>query len=408
MIFYLRLALRNALRKPVRTVITASSVVIGVSMIILAWAFLDGLDSAIIDGQVHCDSGHFRIAAKGFFENEEEAGLDWLIEDPEQAMALLRAAGDFRLYPRLTFPGRLSDGRYSTMASGVGIDPASTFAEFRLPMKQRLDPRKQDGLGPIWLGANLAKSFGFTVGDSLTLLARTRYGSFTADEYRVAGLIESQNPAIDNLKFFLPLEVVQELLDAEGAVTEVVGFASSRSRALELPELLGRSLEKAGLELQTWFYRAEPILKINQMRRKIFGVIIGIIMLIAASSIANTVVMSCFERVREIGTLRALGFQKSGIAGLLLAETLFIGLLGSAVGGAAGAGLVFWLRDGLDLSGLVSGGDYGVSFSAVIYFELTFSRIAWAFLLGLVVTTLSALYPALKFSGLSPSEAMRS
>ena len=404
--YLLRLAVKNVLRKAWRSLITAIPVLVGVMMTILGWGLIDGIDNAVINGQIKSDTGHFRVMAEGYLEVEEEAELDLLIDDPAAAGEVLSAVGDARLHPRLAFTAELSDGRNGLMARGVGVEPESYFADFQLPFERELEGG-DDPSTPIWLGASLAADFGVEPGDVLTVLARTRYGSYTAVDATVRGLIRSQNPAVDNLAFFIPLTAARELLDAEGAATEIVGFLPRRALADDLPARLSPDLAARGLEIQTWRQRAEPMLRINRIRRKVLGVIVAVIILVAATSIMNTVVMAAFERVREIGALRALGMQIEGVVALFLGEALIIGLVGAAAGCAFGVAAVHQLRDGLDFSAAAASGGVATSMSSVLYFELEPTHVVIAFAIGLGMTLLAALYPSIKFSRLSPVEAMR-
>lgn len=423
--FLLRLALKNVLRKTWRSVLTAIPVLVGVYMTLFGWGLIDGIDNAVIFGQIKSETGHFRVLAPGYLENEEAAELDLLVEE-KITRELLASDGHpgpkAQLYPRLVFQAELSDGRHGLMARGIGIDPATFFADFVLPLESEIplestvpDAEMAGGetpgdarLTPLWIGASLANDFDVAPGDTLTVLARTRHGSYTADDYRVQGLVRSQNPAVDNFAFFLPLDAAQSLLDADGLASDIVGLLPQRSMADEFATQTRGDLETAGLEMQTWAQRAEPILRINRMRRKILGIIVAIIILVAATSIANTVVMAAFERVREIGTLRSLGLQVSGVVRLFLFESLLIGLAGSAAGCVLGVAVIRSLDKGLDLSAMTNFGGLTISMSTVLYVEARPGHVVAAFLIGLTATLAAALYPALKFSRLSPMEALRS
>ena len=108
------------------------------------------------------------------------------------------------------------------------------------------------------------------------------------------------------------------------------------------------------------------MLRINRLRRRILGVVVGIVILVAATGIMNTVVMAAFERIREIGALRALGMQLEGVVALFVAEALIIGLVGAAAGCGLGAALMTYLSDGLDFSRLTETGGMAMSVSTVI------------------------------------------
>jgi len=414
--FLLHLATKNVFRKFWRSLITATPVLVGVMMTLLGWGLINGIDQAVIIGQIKSDSGHFRILAKGYLATEGEAELDLLVEDPKAVRELFPAGLEPRLHPRLSFRGELSDGRQALMARGIGIEPAAYFADFALPLESppgrdqqpsAAAARLDSDLEPMWIGAALATDFGVLIGDTLTVLARTRYGSYTAEDFSIAGLVRSQNPAIDNLAFFIPLATAQELLDCDEAASEVVGLLPSRDDALDLATRMGADLAGDGLEIQTWRQRAEPILHINRLRRKFLAVLVAIIILVAATGIANTVVMAAFERIREIGTLRALGLQGLGVVRLFLLEALFIGAAGATAGCGLGVWIIHALGDGIDLSAMSKAGGANISIRTILYLEIDPIHILIAFSIGLGATLLAALYPSIKFSRLSPMEAMR-
>lgn len=406
--FLLRLALKNIFRKLRRTLITAVSVLVGVLMLILSMAFIDGLDGSVIRGQIRSDSGHFRVLAPGALEAEEENELGPLLEEPQAVRRLLAEERGAELYPRLRFSAQLGDGVHSLRARGFGVEPEPYFQRFALPMKQVLPPEQRPaGTVPIWVGISLAEPLGLRPGSEVTLLTRTRHGAYTAGEYVVAGLVESQNAAVDGATFFLPLDAAQELLDAAGAVNEVAGFLPHSELALELPARHQAALGREGLVLQTWKERAEPTLSLNQVRRRFLMVLVVMVMMVASTSIANTLVMSAFERIREVGTLRALGFQTERVAFLFLMEALFIGVIGALGGLLLGVAALHALRDGLDLSAVAASGNVAVSMSTKVYMELSRAQLALALLIGWGVTMVAALYPSIKFSRLSALEAMK-
>ncbi len=406
--YLVKLALRNAFRKPRRTIITSITIVVGVFMIVMGWALLGALDNSVTRGQIRSDTGHFRVMATGHLEAEEELELGPLLDNWSPLAEQVAQEAEAKLHPRLTFHGEVSDGVLGLRARGIGIQPESYFSTFDLSVEKSAIPSAGEGaLTPIWLGAGLAEPFGLSAGDTVTVLTRTRHGAYTADEYQIAGIIRSQNAMIDATTFFLPLEATQSLLDAPGAITELVGFLPSASAASALPERLKPTLASQGATLQTWQERAAPVLKINEARRRGLSALIFLIMLVAATGIANTIIMSCFERIREIGTLRALGFQTETVAGLFLVEALVIGLLGSLAGTLLADLVVYSLKDGIDFSKAVASSGVAISMSTQLYPETNLSQSIVALLIGLIVTVVAALYPSLKFSRLSAVEAMR-
>lgn len=122
-------------------------------------------------------------------------------------------------------------------------------------------------------------------------------------------------------------------------------------------------------------------------------------LLVGTFLIANTFSMIVAQRTKEFALLRALGASKGQITRSVVVESLLIGLLGSALGVVAGAGLVAVIRAVMDAKGMgLPGAGSGLSVSAVVV----------PIVVGVLVTVLSAWAPARRAGRVEPVEAMRS
>ncbi|MFC1848972.1 ABC transporter permease [candidate division CSSED10-310 bacterium] len=385
--------------------ITATSLLVGVAMIIFAHGFMDGLDNSVVEGQIRYDSGHLRLTAPGLLDDEEDLIYEKFMQNPGRLKEQIKQQANVTLYERLLFKAELSDGVHSLMTRGVGVYIDLYFEAFQLKPDQQLATTEYHDMKPIWIGKDLGRIFQVKEGDTLTILTRTLYGSYTADDFILAGLINSTNPLIDNFSIFLRYDDAAELLDAQGTCSDLVGFLAFREAAVSVKTKLTKLLKN--IEVQTWQENAEAMLSINRFRRKVFGIINAIILAIVATSIANTVVMSCFERIREIGTLKALGYPRASILFLLLTEAFIIGMLGAIAGIILGGGLTYYLElHGIDFGEMIQTMEYSVSLSVIIYTIFSVRHVIFAFSLGMVITLVSAFLPAWRFSRLSPVNAL--
>ncbi len=132
----------------------------------------------------------------------------------------------------------------------------------------------------------------------------------------------------------------------------------------------------------------------------------AIIFVVALVIINNAVVMATLQRVREIGTMRAIGARKSFVLAMVLTETMVLGWVFGTVGAALGSGLVMLLGH----SGVPAGNEFLYFFFSGprLFPGLSAGSLVGAFFVVLGVTTLSALYPAVMATQVSPIQAMAS
>jgi ABC-type antimicrobial peptide transport system permease subunit len=131
-----------------------------------------------------------------------------------------------------------------------------------------------------------------------------------------------------------------------------------------------------------------------QVTRTMVAAISFISILVGGIGTMNTMLMSVYERTREIGTLRALGWRRRRVVGLILREALVLSLLSGLVGIGMGLGLT-WLMQAEPSMG--------------VWFQATYSPRLFAQAMGvaLVLGGVGALYPAWRAANLSPIEALR-
>lgn len=133
------------------------------------------------------------------------------------------------------------------------------------------------------------------------------------------------------------------------------------------------------------------------------------ILLIAAVGIVNTILMSVYSRIREIGVLRAYGMTQKDIRQLFTREGLIIGALGSLAGLALGA-LIDWYftAKGLNIAATFGNMDFGsIPVNATLYGEWRPQSFLVGFLFGTFVSWLSARIPAKRAARLEPTDALR-
>ena len=140
---------------------------------------------------------------------------------------------------------------------------------------------------------------------------------------------------------------------------------------------------------------------------RLYGGIFRVVNLIIAAlflfGIANTLTMSIFERVREIGTLRAIGTRQAGVRNMFLWEGFMMGIMGGAIGIVAGLTTAFFIN--------LAGGFYippppGISDGYQAFISVDWRVVLYAFCLTVAVATISSLYPAWRAAKLNIVQAL--
>lgn len=399
MIFLLQLALRNLFRNLNRTLITSVTVVFGVALPILGWGMVDGLDENTLRAARTTTTAEVLLRPPGYPTDGIEFPLKEAEAVPAELAAKLDAAGSWTA--RTVFPARLVKGADAVRASGQVYDAATVAHVFPRDTWALEGAWPAAGAAELVLGSGLARLLDARVGDALVVEARTFAGALNALTFTVSGVVSTDNAGLDGLGFWLDRGVGDALLQLDGRVTHVAMLpkAEAAKAAVELAT--------AGWTARTLREESADVLAANMIRRYALLFLVGIILLIAGVGIANTVIMAAYERVREVGTLMALGMQKRAIAALFLLEGAGMGLVAGLLGAALGVGgVLYWQQNGIYLGEAVKNAGQ-VAMSATLYteFRVVPVLVSWAFGLGIAIV--ASIWPARYAANLNPADAVK-
>jgi putative ABC transport system permease protein len=407
----IRLAWRNLYRNRRRTWITAVTVGLAVLLLNLSASLLIGIEQQSFDNLIYYQTGHAKLFAEGYFDNREELPLDYAVTEPEEVQARVSSVqGVAATAPRLVFQAQLSNGADQLSCFGVGIQVAGSDTDvFRLPQAVVEGEYLRPGEDGILLGSGMAGVFDVSVGDWLTILAKTKNGAYEAIDFRIVGLLGTGNPLIDVNSVLLPLETAQSMLEMEGEVTEVaVRFAGVGSEEETVRRIEGALASSGAFDVKGWRELESDFMSLVRMKRTGQMVMLTLFLLMAVVGVTNTVLMAAFERTREIGMLMAMGLRGGGIRRLFLAEGALTGLVGGGVGTLVAAVLLAWIASvGLDITAIYGDMDIGYPVRGVIYPSVNGFVLAYSWTLTGVLAAVASLYPAARASRNEPVEALR-
>lgn len=328
-------AWRNVARNRRRTVLSAAIVACGSMALLLSIGFVlasfHGLRESIISSEL----GHIQIGARGQFEGNEEKPLQYGLS-PQQVKAVednLQQESGLRFSTRrILFEGLLSTGRRSVAFVGQGVEPekesrlSTVFAPIVSGNGLSDDPSRPE---QILIAVDLAHSLQVKPGDTITVMVTTEDGVLNAADAVVAGTYRTGVPDLDRRAIMMPLQSVQSLL-----VTQKISRLVLALRDTDATDALASRLrgQLPDLDIKRWIELASFYNQVVSLYRIIFTVLGIIIAIVVFISTANSMLMSVMERIREVGTLRAIGIPDRRIQQTFLLEGGMIGMLGGSVG----------------------------------------------------------------------------
>jgi ABC-type lipoprotein release transport system permease subunit len=362
---------KSLFRRKGRTFLTLLGIAIGVAAIVALGAVAQGLKA-------------------GFVSMTQGSQADLVLSQTEALTVLMSSIEDsvtdeIRAWLEVTeLDGVLFGNAILDRSSYLfffGHDPQGfSIAHYRIVEGQALADARGVRGKPIILGRQAAQNMEKQVGDVLRL---------TGGAFRVVGIYETGN-AFEDAGAVLPLEEAQALMFQPHRVSMVYIKLRDPSDADRLQARVERRFPNLGLSTTSGF--ADQEMMTEALEAGAIG-IAGLAVVIGGIGMTNTLFMSVFERTREIGLMRALGWRRWRVLGLILGESVTLALLGGLVGIGLGVAAVFAIsRSGSWLSFL------GMHFSP----ELFARALVTVVVLGLV----GGAYPAWWAGRLLPLEAL--
>ncbi|MGM0502079.1 MAG: ABC transporter permease, partial [Bacillota bacterium] len=142
--------------------------------------------------------------------------------------------------------------------------------------------------------------------------------------------------------------------------------------------------------------------------QKIYNLVYIFVILLACIVVSSTMIMIVKERTREIGMLSALGLKQQEILILFILEAVILGIIGSFLGVVGGGiGIKILSIVGLDYSAALADVEADLLMKTIIYPKFELSNLIFSFILGVVITTITAIIPARQAANLNPIKALR-
>ncbi|MFO8090129.1 MAG: FtsX-like permease family protein [Desulfatiglandaceae bacterium] len=409
-----QLAIKNLLRYKRRSLLTGLLIAVGVVSVVVFVGLSDSFKRAVVGQITDSVFSHLQVHRKGYMASIDNLPLDRMIQPAAYRnldRILKETPGVEGFSPRIKLGAMLSDYAQTTNIRLNGIYPEKENIAAPL-LKTRIKSNETETLplekGQMLLPEVLAIGMGLKTGDTVVLVANNKDGSVNGMTFEVAGIVESlMGPG--GRDGYLHIEDAAALLRMEEMeISEVAVRVTDFDRIEEIEVALRNTIEpivnqqgKPAFELHMWselspFYNVVRMLDLMTLGIKV--ILIAVVLI----SVLNVMMMSVYERVREIGTLAAMGTSPGKIMGLFVAEGFSLGLVSSIAGAVLGLFVLMVLNvTGVD----VAFGTRNQIFS--ITPSIALLDVVYACLIVLLVSVLASLQPASKAAKLEPVEALR-
>ncbi len=398
-----KIAFRNIFRNRRRSLITLLVMTFGATALILFGGYKERSFFGLRETTIRNRLGHLQIFKKGYFDSESQKPLQYGLDNIEQIRRVIEA--DPRVQTtaaQITLMGLVSNGEKSETFLATAVEPArdNLMRAQWMVAGQFLSDKETDG---IIVGEGLARSMNVRPGDYLTLMTTTVTGSLNAMDVRVVGTFITGVKEYDDRAVKISLASAQQLLHTRKVEKLLVTLKNTEQTASVESDLRAVFMNRGWpLEMRNWSQLATFYHQVVLLYNGIFGFLGIVVFAIVVLSVANTIMMSIFERTREIGTLMAIGTKRSRVWSLFLLEGLFVGILGGCLGLLVGSAIGQLINQAHIQLPPPPG--YTRGYPLQIMFKL--SILTTAFVLSVITATMSSVFPALKASRLKIVDAL--
>jgi lipoprotein-releasing system permease protein len=389
------------------TLIATGGVTVGVMALIVVMGVMNGLQSDLRE-KILVASPHLRITTYG-------EGLR--LDDWEQVMARVRREpGVVAAAPFVLSQGLVSAGHdYAQGVYVLGLEPdTGAVSVTSLPRHfvrgdLSFQTSRPDVDGPIVLGRRLAERISAFPGDTVQMVspAGSKFNAALGAlipkfwTFEVTGYFETGMYEYDNAYVVVPRALAQRYASLGDAVTGLDVRLSDPWAAREIGPAIEDTLGYPYRAID-WQTQNASLFSALQLEKLAMGLILLLIVIVAAFNIVSTLTMVVTDKTREIGILRAMGLSAASVRRVFVLQGAAIGVVGTILGGGLGL-LVARLVDRRQLIRL----DPSVYFIDHLPVRVDPADLALIVVASVVVATIATVYPARQAAGLAPVEAIR-
>lgn len=397
----LNFAFKNMLRYKTRSLITLSVVAVTAITSIIAMGFSSGIVELMLKGFVQYQTAHVRAVTPEYLKEIRFRPIYYSISNVSALAEKLRSYPEVKqVVPTFTLFGFASLGGGSTAHPSRGI--AIPFADNSYEFSKKL--KEGSAAGGVLIGTKFSEKIGTKINSPLMISTTTVEGGINAVKPNLGGLLQFNMKAMDNNMFFLDLPLAQTLLRAPDSASEVYIHLHNESDTKAFTEKLRADFPS--LAFQTYYEQIGPMASMIEIERKVTWLITTLIMMLGSLAVVNSLVAGIYDRINEIGMLKAVGFSDKELSNMLVYEGFFYGLIGGTIGFIIGAAVLgYFGYFGLDLTPMLATAELPIE--PVLYPIISWQLYLLGYLISILVPALVAFLPSKHIKNITPVDALR-
>ncbi len=399
----LRLAWRNIFRNGRRTFLTCLLLACSLIALVLTDGIMKGMMTLMIETTTRTFSGEAQVHKQHF---REAFDVDLYLEDTSEITAQLAADKNVEAFSVRTMSGSMissADNMTGAVLWGVDAEPETRVSKLKEALITGEYLTGQDN--EMLIGQEMADLLEVELGDRIVVtLSQVNGGELSQALFRLSGVFKFGMRELDNSMVFINIQQSREILGLSQGAHEVA-FNFVDSAIATNPDLaIIKNLNDENIEAATWITLQPQIAAMLGMIDYSLFMIGGVLFIIAALGIINSMFMSIYERIYEFGVAMAIGTRPSQMVTLIMAEAFFLAIL-SIVGGMI---IAYFLSSHFSVVGIPMGEMEfeGISIQNNIKTILDVSQFTVLPFAVVLLTMVAAIYPALFTARIVPSEAL--
>ncbi len=381
---------------------------VGFALALIALGLADGFHNQMIRNAVRLGAGNLTVEHEDYLD---EPSNDKLVAEASALRDRIRGVPGLRnVSERIIVMGLMYTADNSAGVAILGVDPASDMT------RKTLEPEiiegrylKDNEKRGVLIGADLARRLRTSVGGKAVVTAQDASGQISSQLVRVRGVFQTGIREMDGYFAQVSLPLARALLGVSEGATQLAIFLENEKHQARIKEEIEPLVSAPKVAVFDWQDVMPDLVLFVQMDNAGTYIFMGIIMVVVALGILNTILMSVLERTREFGLMVALGMDPRRLLVLVVLETTLLSLASLGVGAVLGFGAHLYLAAyGFDM-GFASQEQLtmaGTIIDSVLYSELAPTRVL--LLEGIVfsVTLAVGIYPAVRASRVDPVRAI--